>query len=32
VVEVSSGKFTFEAAGPVRFVAAYPLPPEKVLN
>ncbi|MGC4120755.1 MAG: hypothetical protein QM765_40485 [Myxococcales bacterium] len=32
MVEVSSGKFTFETSEPVRYVAAYPLPPEKVLN
>ncbi|HEY3451987.1 MAG TPA: hypothetical protein VGK67_36850 [Myxococcales bacterium] len=32
VVEVASGKFTFETSGPVRYLAVYPLPPDRVVN
>lgn len=32
MVEVPSGKFTFESSGPVRYLAVYALPPDQVLN
>ena len=32
VVEIASGEFVFEAAGPVLYLAVYPLPPDKVVN
>lgn len=32
VVELSSGDFVFEAAGPVRYLAVYPRPPAEVVN
>jgi hypothetical protein len=32
VVELSSGEFAFQCAGPVRYLAVYELPPELVRN